>query len=69
MPYYLRAVPPGGRLLAMNATPSPSLVAAMAAACAVLRHGAKDVWIDDENGKRVADRDTIKKHSGLDVSK
>lgn len=68
MPYYLRAIPQGGRLLAMNATPSPSLVAAMAAACAVLRHGASDVWIDNENGERVADRDAIRKHYGLDAS-
>ena len=69
MPYYLRAVPRGGRLLAMNATPSSSLVAAMAAASAVLRHGAKDVWIDDENGDQVADCAAIKKHYGLDVAK
>jgi len=69
VPYYLRAMPPSGRLLAMNATPSPSLVAAMAAACAVLRHGAKDVWIGDENGQRIADSAAIKKHYGLDVTK
>jgi hypothetical protein len=69
MPYYLRAAARGGRLIAMNANPSPSLVAAMAAACAILRHGVKDVWIADENGERVADQDAIKKHSGLDISR
>jgi hypothetical protein len=41
----------------------------MAAASAVLRHGAKDVWIDDENGDQVADCAAIKKHYGLDVAK
>jgi hypothetical protein len=41
----------------------------MAAACAVLRHGARDVWIDDENGQRIADSAAIKKHYGLDVAK
>ena len=49
----------------MNATPGASLGAATGTACAVLRHGIEDVWIDDENGQKVADLDDIKRCYGL----
>jgi hypothetical protein len=37
----------------------------MATACAVLRHGVEDVWIDDENGRKVADLGDIKRRYEL----
>jgi hypothetical protein len=49
----------------MNATPDASLEAAMATACAVFRHGIEDVWIDDENGLKVADLRDIKRCYGV----
>jgi hypothetical protein len=31
-------------------------------ACATLRHGATDAWIEDDEGRKVADFAAIKKH-------
>jgi hypothetical protein len=61
MRYYLRARSRAGHLVAMSTTPGASLEAAMATACAVFRHDIEDVWIDDENGQKVADVGDIKR--------
>jgi hypothetical protein len=63
MPHYLRIVN-AGRTSAYVATPFVSIEAAMTTACAALRHGALDAWVDDENGEKLADFEAIKKHCG-----
>jgi hypothetical protein len=65
MPYYLRIITAAGTP-AYVATPCESIEAAMANASAVLRYGAIDAWVDDENGKKVADFETIKKRWGVE---
>jgi hypothetical protein len=37
----------------------------MTTACAALRYGATDAWVDDEKGDKIADFEAIKKHCGL----
>ena len=61
MPYYLRIITAAGTP-AYVATPCESIEAAMANASAVLRYGAIDAWVADENEKKVADFEAIKKH-------
>lgn len=61
MPYYLRIVTEKGGAT-RSGTPAQSIEAAMSTACAALRYGATDAWVDDEDGKKVADFKAIKKH-------
>ena len=61
MPYYLRIVTAAGTA-AYVSTPCASIEAAMETASAVLRYGAIDAWVADENEKKVADFEVIKKH-------
>jgi hypothetical protein len=61
MPYYLRIVTAAGTA-AYVSTPCASVEAAMETASAVLRYGAIDAWVADENEKKVADFEAIKKH-------
>jgi hypothetical protein len=64
MPYYLRTITAAGTT-AYDATPCASIEAAMTTACAALRYGATDAWVDDENGQKVADFEAIKKYCGV----
>ena len=51
------------------ATPSDSLEDAMNVACPALRYGATDAWVVDDDGKKWADFEAIKKHcAGLKAS-
>jgi hypothetical protein len=51
------------------ATPSDSLEDAMNVACPALRYGATDAWVVDDDGKKLADFEAIKKHcAGLKAS-
>jgi hypothetical protein len=61
MPYYLRIVTAAGTA-AYVSTPCASVEAAMETASGVLRYGAIDAWVADENEKKVADFEAIKKH-------
>ena len=61
MPYYLRIVTAAGTA-AYVSTPCASVEAAMETASPVLRYGAIDAWVADENEKKVADFEAIKKH-------
>jgi hypothetical protein len=63
MPYYLRFITSDGKAV-RDATPAKSIEVAMTTACAALRHGATNAWVEDENGKEVADFQTIKRHCG-----
>jgi hypothetical protein len=58
---YLRIVTAAGTA-AYVSTPCASIEAAMETASAVLRYGAIDAWVADENEKKVADFEAIKKH-------
>lgn len=61
MPYYLRIVTAAGTA-AYVSTPCASVEAAMETASPVLRYGAIDAWVADENENKVADFEAIKKH-------
>ena len=51
------------------ATPSDSLEDAMNVACPALGYGATDAWVVDDDGKKWADFEAIKKHcAGLKAS-
>jgi hypothetical protein len=57
--YYLRIVTAAGTA-AYVSTPCASIEAAMETASAVLRFGAIDAWVVDENENKVADFEAIK---------
>ena len=61
MQYYLRTITVSGTK-AYRETPCTSIESAMSIACAALRYGATDAWIDDENGNRVTGFEAIKKY-------
>jgi hypothetical protein len=42
--------------------PFSTIEQAMSVACAALRHGAKDAWVADDNGRKVAEFTAIQKH-------
>lgn len=61
MAYRLHLVSAAGTHTALEA-PFSSIAQAMTIACAALRHGAKDAWVVDDDGGKVADFAAIKKH-------
>jgi hypothetical protein len=64
MSFYLRLIT-AADTPAFSATPCASVEAAMTSACAALRYGAKDAWVENENGDKFADFEAIKKHCGI----
>lgn len=62
MLYQLHITRANGTYCAL-ATKFASIEAAMSTARTDLRHGAIDAWVEDVNGKTVADADAIKAHA------
>jgi hypothetical protein len=61
MAYRLHIVNAAGTHAALEA-PFGTIEQAMTIACAALRHGARDAWVEDDNGRKVADFAAIQKH-------
>ena len=61
MAYRLHLVNTAGAHTALEA-PFSTAAHAMTIACTALRHGAKDAWVVDDNGQKVADFAAIQKH-------
>jgi hypothetical protein len=61
MAYRLHLVNAAGAPSALE-TPFATVEQAMTIACAALRHGTTDAWVVSDEGDKVADFDTIRKH-------
>jgi hypothetical protein len=61
MAYRLHLVNTAGAYTALEA-PFSTAAQAMTIACTALRHGAKDAWVVDDNGQKIADFAAIQKH-------
>ena len=61
MTFHLRIINAAGPLTTLN-TVFASVEDAMNTACAALRLGATDSWVDDDDGRKVADFEAIKRH-------
>jgi hypothetical protein len=61
MHYRLHIVNAAGTHAALEA-PFSTIEGAMTTACTAIRHGAKDAWVVDDDGQKVADFVAIQQH-------
>jgi hypothetical protein len=61
MPFYLHITTAAGSKTRLD-TRFSSINQAMTVACAALRHGAREAWVEDQVGKVMANFEDIQKH-------